>query len=133
MQALYKEDFEKNKGKGFSVVVDTPEMQRLKKTQDQISNVSESPLKGPETVLILFPVWYYQALITGPNGSKGTFLTFIWFFCSTASKSRTENRHYRARCLLPPPPSDITSILALKTLTITEQDVRFVDWFNPQG
>lgn len=39
-QALYKEDFEKNKGKGFSVVVDTPEMQRLKKTQDQISNVS---------------------------------------------------------------------------------------------
>ena len=38
-QALYKEDFEKNKGKGFSVVTDTPEMQRLKKTQDQISNV----------------------------------------------------------------------------------------------
>lgn len=41
-QALYKEDFEKSKGKGFSVVVDTPEMQRLKKTQDQISNVSYS-------------------------------------------------------------------------------------------
>lgn len=40
LQALYKEEFEKNKGKGFSVVVDTPEMQRLKKTQDQISNVS---------------------------------------------------------------------------------------------
>lgn len=40
LQALYKEDFEKNKGKGFSVVADTPEMQRLKKTQDQISNVS---------------------------------------------------------------------------------------------
>uniref|UniRef100_A0A1A8KI80 LIM and SH3 domain protein 1 n=1 Tax=Nothobranchius kuhntae TaxID=321403 RepID=A0A1A8KI80_NOTKU len=37
-QALYKEDFEKNKGK-LSVVVDTPEMQRLKKTQDQISNI----------------------------------------------------------------------------------------------
>uniref|UniRef100_A0AAQ5Z486 LIM and SH3 domain protein 1 n=1 Tax=Amphiprion ocellaris TaxID=80972 RepID=A0AAQ5Z486_AMPOC len=35
---LYKEDFEKNKGRGFSVVTDTPEMQRLKKTQDQISN-----------------------------------------------------------------------------------------------
>jgi hypothetical protein len=39
-QALYKEEFEKNKGKGFSVVADTPEMQRVKKTQDQISNVS---------------------------------------------------------------------------------------------
>uniref|UniRef100_A0A3B4ZVL9 LIM and SH3 domain protein 1 n=1 Tax=Stegastes partitus TaxID=144197 RepID=A0A3B4ZVL9_9TELE len=37
---LYKEDFEKNKGRGFSVVTDTPELQRLKKTQDQISNVS---------------------------------------------------------------------------------------------
>uniref|UniRef100_A0AAQ5Y830 SH3 domain-containing protein n=1 Tax=Amphiprion ocellaris TaxID=80972 RepID=A0AAQ5Y830_AMPOC len=36
---LYKEDFEKNKGRGFSVVTDTPEMQRLKKTQDQISNI----------------------------------------------------------------------------------------------
>lgn len=40
LQALYKEEFEKNKGKGFSVVTDTPELQRLKKTQDQISNVS---------------------------------------------------------------------------------------------
>ncbi|KAG5831857.1 hypothetical protein ANANG_G00284450 [Anguilla anguilla] len=38
-QVLYKEDFEKNKGKGFSVVVDTPEMQRIKKTQEQISNI----------------------------------------------------------------------------------------------
>ncbi|XP_005725904.1 LIM zinc-binding domain-containing Nebulette isoform X1 [Maylandia zebra] len=37
-QALYKEEFEKNKGKGFSAVADTPEMQRVKKTQDQISN-----------------------------------------------------------------------------------------------
>lgn len=45
LQALYKEDFEKNKGKGFSVVVDTPEMQRVKKTQDQISNVSAVPFK----------------------------------------------------------------------------------------
>lgn len=40
MQVLYREDFEKNKGKGFSVVADTPELQRMKKTQDQISNVS---------------------------------------------------------------------------------------------
>ena len=39
-QVLYKEEFEKNKGKGFSVVADTPEMQRIKKTQDNISNVS---------------------------------------------------------------------------------------------
>ncbi|KAI2658592.1 LIM and SH3 domain protein 1 [Labeo rohita] len=36
---LYKEEFEKNKGKGFSVVSDTPELQRVKKTQDQISNI----------------------------------------------------------------------------------------------
>ncbi|XP_056113483.1 LIM and SH3 domain protein 1-like [Rhinichthys klamathensis goyatoka] len=36
---LYKEDFERNKGKGFCVVADTPELQRVKKTQDQISNI----------------------------------------------------------------------------------------------
>uniref|UniRef100_G1TYY5 LIM and SH3 protein 1 n=1 Tax=Oryctolagus cuniculus TaxID=9986 RepID=G1TYY5_RABIT len=35
----YKEEFEKNKGRGFSVVADTPELQRIKKTQDQISNI----------------------------------------------------------------------------------------------
>ncbi|MBN3313803.1 LASP1 protein, partial [Atractosteus spatula] len=40
-QVLYKEEFEKNKGKGFSVVADTPELQRIKKTQDQISNEPE--------------------------------------------------------------------------------------------
>ncbi|KAK1878054.1 LIM and SH3 domain protein 1, partial [Dissostichus eleginoides] len=34
----YREDFEKNKGKGFSVVTDTPELQRIKKSQNQISN-----------------------------------------------------------------------------------------------
>lgn len=39
LQVLYKEEFEKSKGKGFSVVADTPELQRIKKTQDQISNV----------------------------------------------------------------------------------------------
>ncbi|NWW74732.1 LASP1 protein, partial [Climacteris rufus] len=38
-QIRYKEEFEKNKGKGFSVVADTPELQRIKKTQDQISNI----------------------------------------------------------------------------------------------
>ncbi|KAG9337599.1 hypothetical protein JZ751_028451 [Albula glossodonta] len=43
-QVLYKEEFEKNKGKGFSVVADTPEMQRIKKTQDQISNVRLWPV-----------------------------------------------------------------------------------------
>lgn len=40
LQVHYREDFEKNKGKGFSVVADTPEMQRIKKSQEQISNVS---------------------------------------------------------------------------------------------
>ncbi|KPP58380.1 LIM and SH3 domain protein 1-like [Scleropages formosus] len=44
LQVLYKEDFEKNKGKGFSVVADTPELQRIKKTQDQISNVGPHSL-----------------------------------------------------------------------------------------
>lgn len=39
LQVYYKEEFEKIKGKGFTVVSDTPEMQRIKKTQDQISNV----------------------------------------------------------------------------------------------
>ncbi|NXH48544.1 LASP1 protein, partial [Dicaeum eximium] len=38
-QIRYREEFEKNKGKGFSVVADTPELQRIKKTQDQISNI----------------------------------------------------------------------------------------------
>ncbi|KAK6473122.1 LIM and SH3 domain protein 1-like [Huso huso] len=38
-QVRYKEEFEKNKGKGFSVVSDTPELQRIRKTQDQISNI----------------------------------------------------------------------------------------------
>ncbi|XP_075941832.1 LIM and SH3 domain protein 1 isoform X1 [Anarhichas minor] len=38
-QVLYREDFEKNKGKGFSAVADTPEMQRIKKSQEQISNI----------------------------------------------------------------------------------------------
>lgn len=40
LQVLYKEDFEKNKGKAFSAAADTPEFQRIKKTQEQISNVS---------------------------------------------------------------------------------------------
>ncbi|XP_034045484.1 LIM and SH3 domain protein 1-like [Thalassophryne amazonica] len=35
----YKEDFVKNKGRGFSTVNETPELQRLKKIQDQVSNV----------------------------------------------------------------------------------------------
>ncbi|XP_005140828.2 LIM and SH3 domain protein 1 [Melopsittacus undulatus] len=35
----YKEEFEKNKGKGFCVVTDTPELQRIKKIQDQISDI----------------------------------------------------------------------------------------------
>uniref|UniRef100_A0AAZ1XJZ0 LIM and SH3 domain protein 1 n=1 Tax=Oreochromis aureus TaxID=47969 RepID=A0AAZ1XJZ0_OREAU len=51
-QVLYREDFEKNKGKGFSVVADTPEMQRIKKTQDQISNVSVTKTSTPFTPLV---------------------------------------------------------------------------------
>uniref|UniRef100_A0A3Q0RGI8 LIM and SH3 domain protein 1 n=1 Tax=Amphilophus citrinellus TaxID=61819 RepID=A0A3Q0RGI8_AMPCI len=51
-QVLYREDFEKNKGKGFSVVADTPEMQRIKKTQDQISNVSVTKISTPFTPLV---------------------------------------------------------------------------------
>uniref|UniRef100_A0A8C7VI64 LIM and SH3 domain protein 1 n=1 Tax=Oncorhynchus mykiss TaxID=8022 RepID=A0A8C7VI64_ONCMY len=53
-QVQYKEEFEKNKGKGFSAVADTPEMQRIKKTQDHISNVRLSvnthtvPVTGQE-------------------------------------------------------------------------------------
>lgn len=49
---LYKEEFEKNKGKGFSAVADTPEMQRIKKTQDQISNVSYQTGKELQYYLI---------------------------------------------------------------------------------
>lgn len=40
MQIVYKGDFEKNRGKAYSQVVDTPEFLRLKKSQEQISNVS---------------------------------------------------------------------------------------------
>lgn len=40
LQIHYKEDFEKNKGKAYSQVVDTPEFLRLKKSQQQISDVS---------------------------------------------------------------------------------------------
>lgn len=38
-QVKYKRDFEESKGRGFSIVTDTPELQRLKRTQEQISNV----------------------------------------------------------------------------------------------
>ncbi|XP_012995113.3 LIM zinc-binding domain-containing Nebulette isoform X23 [Esox lucius] len=37
-EVKYKKDFEDSKGKGFSIVSDTPELQRLRKTQEQISN-----------------------------------------------------------------------------------------------
>lgn len=40
LQVHYKEEFEKNKGKAYSQVADTPEFLRLKKSQEQISNVS---------------------------------------------------------------------------------------------
>lgn len=38
-QVKYRKDFEESKGRGLRFLVDTPEVQRLKKTQDQISNV----------------------------------------------------------------------------------------------
>ncbi|MGH0156341.1 UNVERIFIED_CONTAM: hypothetical protein FKN15_031324 [Acipenser sinensis] len=38
-QVKYKKDFEESKGRGFSIVTDTPELRRLRKTQEQISNV----------------------------------------------------------------------------------------------
>uniref|UniRef100_A0A8C4J3J6 SH3 domain-containing protein n=1 Tax=Dromaius novaehollandiae TaxID=8790 RepID=A0A8C4J3J6_DRONO len=38
-EVKYKKDFEESKGRGFSIVTDTPELQRLKRTQEQISNV----------------------------------------------------------------------------------------------
>eukprot|EP00069_Balaena_mysticetus_P003757 bmy_04370T0 len=39
LQVKYKRDFEESKGRGFSIVTDTPELQRLKRTQEQISNI----------------------------------------------------------------------------------------------
>ncbi|KTG06522.1 hypothetical protein cypCar_00039826 [Cyprinus carpio] len=35
----YKRDFEESKGRGFSIVTDTPELQRLRRTQEHISNL----------------------------------------------------------------------------------------------
>ncbi|XP_036126299.1 prothymosin alpha-like [Molossus molossus] len=39
-EVKYKRDFEESKGRGFSIVTDTPELQRLKRTQEQISNIN---------------------------------------------------------------------------------------------
>ncbi|KAK7879649.1 hypothetical protein WMY93_033643 [Mugilogobius chulae] len=41
-QVKYKKDFEESKGRGFSMVTDTPELQRLRRTQDVISNVGKT-------------------------------------------------------------------------------------------
>uniref|UniRef100_A0A667YQP2 LIM and SH3 domain protein 1 n=1 Tax=Myripristis murdjan TaxID=586833 RepID=A0A667YQP2_9TELE len=57
-QVLYKEEFEKNKGKGFSVVADTPEMQRIKKTQDNISNVINLPSPSLSDCWLVFSAAY---------------------------------------------------------------------------
>lgn len=63
LQVRYKEEFEKNKGKGFSVVADTPELQRIKKTQDQISNVRSPARHGahadppPSLLAPSLPAW----------------------------------------------------------------------------
>ncbi|XP_043115564.1 nebulette isoform X2 [Puntigrus tetrazona] len=37
-QVKYRKDFEQSKGRGLKFVLDTPELQRLRKAQDQISN-----------------------------------------------------------------------------------------------
>uniref|UniRef100_UPI00358FD38D LIM and SH3 domain protein 1-like isoform X2 n=1 Tax=Myxine glutinosa TaxID=7769 RepID=UPI00358FD38D len=49
-QVKYKEDFEKSRGKGFSIVPDTPELRRIKKAQEQISHskYQEEPDKGKQ-------------------------------------------------------------------------------------
>lgn len=39
LQVKYRKDFEQSKGRGLKFVLDTPELQRLRKAQDQISNV----------------------------------------------------------------------------------------------
>lgn len=59
-QVLYKEEFEKNKGRGFSVVADTPELQRIKKTQDQISNVG--PKSSTKTLTWKHYVHFFSRL-----------------------------------------------------------------------
>lgn len=69
-QVLYKEDFERNKGKGFSVVADTPELQRVKKTQDQISNVRHSRNSiyrcaslNITSIAIFLQIWYIHCVL----------------------------------------------------------------------
>lgn len=56
VQVHYKETFEKNKGKGFSQVADTPEFQRIKKTQEQISNVSVRNADAPVPPPVQIPL-----------------------------------------------------------------------------
>lgn len=69
-QVLYKEDFERNKGKGFSMVADTPELQRVKKTQDQISNVRHSQNSiywcaslNITSIAIFLKIWYIHCVL----------------------------------------------------------------------
>lgn len=50
LQVKYRKDFEESKGRGLRFLIDTPEVQRLKKAQDQISNVR--------------PEWYSSLTIT---------------------------------------------------------------------
>lgn len=52
LQVKYKKDFEESKGRGFSIVSDTPEMQRLRKTQEQISNVCSRAAVCPASVCL---------------------------------------------------------------------------------
>lgn len=73
LQVLYKEDFEKNKGKGFSVVTDTPELQRIKKTQEQISNVSVSNTVAKTTSP-------FTCLLISINHDTGALNVYLMFY-----------------------------------------------------
>ncbi|ERE80642.1 nebulette-like protein [Cricetulus griseus] len=55
----YKRDFEESKGRGFSIVTDTPELQRLKRTQEQISNVG-APFPGDGMTLACVSGWEWE-------------------------------------------------------------------------
>lgn len=58
-QVKYKRDFEESKGRGFSIVTDTPELQRLKRTQEQISNVG-APFPGDGMTLACVSGWEWE-------------------------------------------------------------------------
>ncbi|XP_062843705.1 nebulette [Trichomycterus rosablanca] len=46
-QVKYRKDFEESKGRGLRFLIDTPEVQRLKRTQDHISNANYKDFEMP--------------------------------------------------------------------------------------